>query len=235
MLTAFFIVSAVAAQNSGGTASQQGSLNLLVFKGIYGSDGLKLRKQTLETISTALSQGNTSDEIYSALEYMSMEGLKNKALNNRSLVLNDYAEIRLKVAAQLGTMGTAKAAAILIQLCDAETDLTVLRETLKALGDIGINENDSAVKAIVWKVRGFNQLRADNNIEGVLIAAVDAIDKIDKKNDGVKNQWVLEDAVEFLDAVSRNEKISRKRPEGQVPVQERAKQVKEDMVRRAKR
>jgi hypothetical protein len=232
MLTTLFIVSAIAAQDSGGTASQQGSLNLMVFKGIYGSDGLRLRNQTLETIAQAFSQGNTSDEIYAALEYMSMEGLKNKALNNRSQVLNNYAEIRLKVAAQLGTMGTAKAATILIQLCDAETDLYALRGTIKALGDIGINENDNATKAIVWKVRGFNQLKPDNNIEAVIIAAVDALDKINNKNDGFKNQWVFDDTIEFLDNVSRNEKLSKRRPAGQVSVQEHAKQVKEEMMRK---
>ena len=224
MLTAFFIASAVAAQDSGGTAPSQASLNLMVFKGIYGADGLAIRKKTLESINTAVEQGNTSDEIYEALEYMSVEGIKNKTME-RGQLLNNYPDIRQLVAAQLGRMGTAKATEILIQMCNAEKlDLYVLRDTIKALGDIGINENDTTIRAIIWNVRNFSPSRPDSATDRVIYSAVDAVDKIDKKNDGIKNQKDLSDVQEFLKRVSDGHFST--------PVRDRAKHVLEDILRR---
>jgi len=228
MLTVFFIVSVVAAplaaQDSGGATTQQDSLNLMVFKGIYGPDGLTIRKKTLESIREAASQGNTSDEIYTALEFMSMEGLKNKTME-KGQVLNNYPDIRQMVAAQLGRMGTAKATELLIQLCNAEkNDLYVLQETIKALGDIGINENDNTIKNIIWNVRNFNPSRPDIIIDRVMLSAVDALDKIEIKNNGIKNQKDFKDVQDFLKRVSDGHFST--------PVRDRAKHVLEEMLRR---
>jgi hypothetical protein len=226
-LTAFFIMSAAAAraQDSGGAATQQqASLNLMVFKGIYGPDGLTIRKKTLESINDAVEQGNTSDEIYDALEYLSMEGIKNRAMI-RGQLLNNYPDIRQMAAAQLGRMGTAKATELLIQLCNAEKlDLYVLRDTIKALGDIGINENDITIRTIIWNVRNFNPSRPDSVTDRVVYSAVDALDKIEKKNEGIKNQKDFIDVQDFLKRVSDGHFST--------PVRDRAKQALEDILRR---
>jgi len=231
ILAAFCILSSVAAQEQSGPPPRQGGLNLTAFKGIYGSDGLELRKRTLDSIGESVSQGNTGDEIYEALEYLSMEGLKNRALQKGQL-LNNYPDIRLLSAAQLGRLGTEKAANILVQICNSETDLYVLRETIKALGDIGINDNDNTVKTIAWKVRGYNRRVPDNIVESVILSSIDAFDKIDKKNDGIKNQAVFKDIIEFLELVSKNDNFSRWRGQGQISIQDRAKNVKEELLRR---
>jgi len=224
MLTAFFIVSAVIAQDSGGTAPRQASLNLMVFKGIYGPDGLAIRKKTLQSINDAVEQGNTSDEVYAALEYMSMEGTKNRTME-RGQVLNNYPDIRQMVAAQLGRIGTAKASEILIQMCNAEKlDFYVLRDTIKALGDIGINENDATIRTIIWNVRNLSPNRPDSVIDRVIYSAVDAVDKIEKKNEGIKNQKDFLDVQDFLKRVSDGHFST--------PVRDRAKQALEDILRR---
>jgi len=225
-LTVLFITSAAAAQaqDSGGTAPRQASLNLMVFKGIYGADGLAVRKKTLESINNAVEQGNTSDEIYAALEYMSVEGTKNRAME-RGQLLNNYADIRQMVAAQLGRIATPKATEILLQMCNAEKlDLYVLCDTIKALGDIGINENDATIRAIVWNVRNINPSRPDSAVDRVIYSAVDALNKIEMKNDGIKNQKDLSDVQDFLKRVSDGHFST--------PVRERAKHVLEDIVRR---
>ena len=225
MLTAFFIMSAVAvrAQDSGGAAPK--SLNLMVFKGIYGADGLSIRKKTLKDIEDAVEQGNTSDEVYAALEYMSMEGLKNKSME-RGKIINDYPEIRGMVAGQLGKLATAKATDILIQLCNAERkdEYYVMQKIIIALGDIGINENDNTIKNIIWNVRGYNPRRPDTFIDRVIYSAIDAVDKIEKKNDGIKNQKEFDDVQEFLKRVSEGHFST--------PVRDRAKHVLEEILRR---
>jgi len=234
-LAAFFIVSAVAAQEPGGNAPRQGAprqLNLTAIKAVYGPDGLELRKKALENIREAAGSDNTGDDIYAALEYMSMEGLKNKTLSEKGHVLNNYPDIRLAAAVQLGKLGTEKAANILLQICNSETDLYVLYETIKALGDIGFNDNDKTVKTILWKVQGYNQRTPDNAVESVILSAIDAFEKIDKKNDGIKNQGVFKNVLEFLERVSKNESVSKWRGEGRISIQERAKLAREELTRR---
>jgi len=233
LLAALFTASASPAQDQSGNASGQGGLNLTVFKDVSDySDGLEIRKKTLESIRDAVSQGNTSDEIYEALEFMSKEGLNNNA-NNRNTVRNDYPDIRREVAVQLGKMGTERAANILVKMCDRkEKDFYVLLEVIRALGDIGLNENDIVVNRIYETVRGLNELPPNNIVtENVIFSAIDAFDKIDKKNGGFKNKAVFNTVLDFLERVSKNESFPG-RPEGRISVRVRAKNVKEELLRR---
>jgi hypothetical protein len=236
-LTAFFIMSAVAAplaaQDSGGRASgggtqRQNSLDVNSLRDVTGPDGLDYRNKMLKDIAEAVSAGDVSDEVYAVLDYMSREGLANKTIRQGQL-LNDYPTIRRQVAEQLGKIGTAKAAGILIQLCRNENSaLDVQRETIRALGDIGVNENGTTVTVLIFKLRGFNERNPDSDVERVLLAAVEAFDKIDKKNNGFANQ--SKEVQEFLDNVAKNKRFPR-RP-NQPTLDERAKQVLEDMIKR---
>ena len=221
-LMVFFIASVSAAQDSGGGTLRQNRPDLNRFKSVYGSDGLELRKTILKEIGDS---GDTSDEIYAALEYMSLEGLKNNVME-RGRLQNNYPEIRELAAEQLGRMGTAKAADLLIQLCNAEQkeEYYVLQKAIKELGDIGINENDKTAKAILWKVRVYNPRSPDTSIERVIISAIYALDKIDQKDDGIKNPENFRETQTFLDRVNKGH-FSR-------PVQEYAKKVLEEVLRR---
>jgi len=231
-LTALFIVSAAAAQDAGGRTSgggtqQQLRLDVNGLRDSVGPDGLDTRNKMLKEIGEAVARGDISDEIFTALDYMSKEGLSNKTIRQGQL-LNDYYTVRRQVAAQLGKIGSAKAVDILILLCRNETNLDVLRETIRALGDIGSNENGSTVSNILFKLRGFNERPPDSDVERVILAAVEAFDNIDKKNNGLANQ--SKEVQEFLDNVSRNKRFPKR--QNQVPVDERAKQVLEEMIRR---
>ena len=229
-LMAFFIVSASFAQDAGGTASDGGTqrqvrMDLNRFRTVYGSDGLEMRKKILNDIGEAVKQGNTNDEIYAALEYMSMEGLKNRSME-RGRIQNDYPQIRADVAEQLGKIGTEKAAEILIQQCRNEQNeqYNILEKIINALGDIGINENGATVKNILWRVRVYNPAYPDTSVERVIAPAIYALYKIEKKNDGFKNEDDLKDVQTFLDRVNKGH-FTR-------PVQDYAKKVLEEILRR---
>jgi len=232
-LTALFIVSAAAAQDAGGRTSgggtqRQNRLDVNLLRDSVGPDGLDTRNKMLKDIGDAVAKGgDISDEVYTALDFMSKEGLSNKTIRQGQL-LNDYPTVRRQVAAQLGKIGSAKAVDILILLCRNETTLDVLRETIRALGDIGSNENGSTVSNILYKLQGFNGRPADSDVERVILAAVEAFDKIEKKNNGLGNQ--AKEVQEFLDNVSKNDRFPRRA--NQTSVQERAKQVLEEIIKR---
>jgi len=219
-LMALIIVSAIAAQDG---EQQQTRMDLNGFKTVYDADGLEMRNRLLKDIGEAITNGNSNDDILAALEYMSMEGLKNIA-RARGKVLNNYPSVRLQVSVQLGKTGSAKASEILNQVLNNENDLYVLQETFNSLGELGFNENDATVKAIIWKLRTYNPRSPDALVDRVVLAAINALDKIERKNNGIKNQDDFREVQALLDKINKGH-FSR-------PVQERAKKVLEDMLRR---
>jgi len=226
-LMAFFIMSAAIAQDSGGKTRQQLRLDVNSIKDTTGSEGLDKRNKMLKDIDEALARGETSDEIYAALDFMSREGLANKIMRLGQLI-NNFPTVRQQVAVELGKMGTTRAAEILIQLCRNETVPYVQWEVIRALGDIGVNENGNTVSVIIFKLQGINERNPDSNNERIIRSAIEAFDKIDKKNNGFGNQ--AKQVEEFLDNVSRNKRFTRQA--NQVSVDERAKQVLEEILRR---
>jgi HEAT repeat protein len=228
-LTALFIMSAAAAQDAGGGTQRQNriDLNLNSLKDTTGSEGMDKRNKMLKDIGEAVAGGDISDDIYAALDYMSKEGLANRIMRQGQL-LNNFPTVRQQVAVELGKIGTARAADILIQLCRNETVPYVQWEVIRALGDIGINENDTTVTIILFKIRGINEREPDADNERIIRSAIDAFDKIDIKNNGLANQ--SKQVQEFLDNAFKNKKFPRR--QNQVPVDERAKQVLEEMLRR---
>jgi len=222
MLMALFVLSASAAQDSGEAAPRQNRPDLNRFKTVYDSDGLQIRKTVLKEIGDIIAQGDISDDIYATLEYMSMEGLKIRS----SQLQSGFPEIRELVAEQYGKIGTAKATDLLILLCNAEQkeEYYVLQKTIRSLGDIGINENDKTVRTILGKVRVYNPRSPDSSMERVIISAIYALDKIDQKNDGIKSNEDFREVQTFLDRVNKGH-FTR-------PVQEYAKKVMEEILRR---
>jgi hypothetical protein len=238
-LTAFFIVSAVAAplaaQDAGGRASSGGTqrqtpLDINSLRDVTGSEGMDRRNKMLKEIAEVVAKGgDISDEIYAALEYMSKEGLTNKTYRQGQL-LNDYPTVRRQVVDQLGKIGTAKATDILIQLCRNETVPDIQWEAISALGSIGINENGKTVDAIfsIQKLRRYDgHSTTDTDFERIVSSAIDAFDKIDKKNNGIGNR--SKQVQEFLDNISKKHFPRRG---DQVSIQDRAKQVLEDMIKK---
>jgi len=233
-LIACFIASAAAAQDAGGGASgggtqRQNRLDVNSIKDITGPDGQYKRTELLKDIREAIAGGDTSDEIYTALEYMSKEGMANRT-NNQGNMINDYPTIRRDVAIELGKMGTAKATDILIMMCRNETVFDVQREAINALGNIGINDNGKTVDAIftIPLLRRYKgRSTTDIDFERLVSSAIDAFEKIDKKNDGLGNK--SKDVQEFLDDISKKHFPRRG---NQVPIHDRAKKALEDMLRK---
>lgn len=231
-LTAFFIVSAVvaplAAQDSGGAAQRQLQIDINSIKDITGPDGREKRNKLLKDIGEAVAKGDTSDDIYAALEYISKEGLTNRT-NNQGSMTNDYPDIREGAVKELGRMGTAKAADILILLCGNETVFDVQKNIIDALGNIGINENGRTVGGI-FRIPLLQRYSArsttDINFIRLANSAIDAFDKIDKKNNGLGNR--AKEVQEFLDVISKKQ-FPRL---GDLILHERAKKLLEELLRR---
>jgi hypothetical protein len=191
----------------------QESIELMVIRETSRAESRDQKMVALEYIGEAIDRGNKGEDIRQALEYLSMEGVLNKARENGRLV-NNFPDVRRQAARYLGTLGTPEAKATLLRICVADNEPMVLQEAVKSLGDIGLNDNDETVNTISWIVTRFNVLNPDNLLA---LSAVDAFAKIAEKNKGIKDP----NAVRVLILISEGPYIK--------PVQERAKQVLLDL------
>ncbi|MDR1127087.1 MAG: HEAT repeat domain-containing protein [Treponema sp.] len=104
-----------------------------------------VKMAALSLIEEMLEGDNGKDEeIFSALEFLSLEGVVNKERLN-GVIVNSYPSVRLRAAKSLGSFGGNEAHRVLMQMLRAETETIVLTETVRALAKIGIAPEDEAV------------------------------------------------------------------------------------------
>jgi hypothetical protein len=220
LLTAGLAVSAAVGQTK--TTNQemsveesylQESIELMVIRETSRADSRDQKMVALEYIGEAIGRGNKGEDIRQALEYLSMEGVLNKARENGRLV-NNFPDVRRQAAKYLGDLGTAEAKTTLLRICVADNEPMVLQEAVKSLGDIGMNDNEETVATISWIVTRFDMLNPDNLLA---LSAIDAFSKIAEKNNGIKDP----NAIRMLIRISEGNYIN--------PVKERARQVLMDV------
>jgi hypothetical protein len=219
----FSALAAVFAQNSGTGASNremsveesylQESVELMVIRETSRADTRDQKLVALEYIGEAIERGNTGEEIRGALEYLSMEGVMNKARENGRLV-NNFPDVRRQSAKYLGDLGTPEAKNTLLKIVVADPEPMVLQEAVKSLAKIGLNDNDETVNAIAWIVTRFDVLNPDNLLA---LSAVDAFAVLAEKNGGIKDP----NAIRTLIRISEGNYIK--------PVQEKARAVLMDL------
>jgi HEAT repeat protein len=142
-----------------------------------------MKMVALEYIGEAIGNGNTSDDIRQALEYLALEGSVNQTRESGRL-MNNYPDVRTKAATYLGDLGTEEAKDTLIKVLLADTEPMVLTEAVKSLGRIGLNEEEQTVEAIAWVVTRFDVLNPDNLLA---LSALDAFERIAEANGGIKD------------------------------------------------
>jgi HEAT repeat protein len=213
---AFFAVSMIMGQTSNSNDEMsveesylQESVELMVIRETSRADSRDQKLVALEYIGNAIDRGNTGEEVRAALEYLSMEGVMNKARENGRLV-NNFPDVRRKAAEYLGDLGTPEAQSTLIRIVVADPEPMVLQEAIKSLAKIGLNENEEAVNAIAWIVRRFDVLNPDNLLA---LSAVDAFEKIAERNGGIRDPNVIQTLIRIAEGPYIK------------PVQDRARQV----------
>jgi hypothetical protein len=218
----FSVLAAVFAQNSTGSSNRemsveesylQESVELMVIRETSRADTRDQKLVALEYIGEAIDRGNNGEEIRAALEYLSMEGVMNKARENGRLV-NNFPDVRRQSAKYLGDLGTPEAKNTLLKIVVADPEPMVLQEAVKSLAKIGLNDNEETVNAIAWIVTRFDVLNPDNLLA---LSAVDAFAVIAEKNGGIKDP----NAIRTLIRISEGNYIR--------PVQEKARAVLMDL------
>jgi len=168
-----------------------------------------MKMVALEYIGEAIDRGNKSDEIRSALEYLSLEGVVNVSREN-GRVINNFPDVRKAAVAYLGKLGTAEAKDTLLKVVNRDTEPMVITEAIRSLGIIGMNNADEVTTTIALTVSRFNMLNPDNFMA---LSALDAFSRIAAANNGIKDRFVVETILKISDGAYIR------------PVQDRAKEL----------
>ena len=217
ILSALLAISAFAQQSRDEMTIEQSylqqTLENMIIRESARAESRESKLIALEYIDAAIDNGNTSAEVKQALEFLSMEGSRSVARENGRIV-NNFPDVRRLAAKYLGKFGGEEAKDILVEILKAENEPMVLQEAIKSLGDIGLNEGNEVIAAIVWVVRRFDNLNPDNLLA---IATMDAFEKIAKNNGGLNST----EAIQLLVRFSEGYYVT--------PVREKARQLLADL------
>ena len=185
----------------------QESIELMIIREQSRAESRDMKMVALEFISDAIDRGNTSAEIHSTLEFLSLEGVVNP-VRTEGRVVNNFPDVRVRAATQLGRLGTPAAVTTLISMVARDNEPMVLTEAIKALGQIGSDPNGDAVNTIAWTVNRFNNLNPDNLLA---LSAIEAFERLSDASGG----HLSHAAVQTLIRIAEGSYIR--------PVQERAR------------
>jgi len=187
----------------------QEAVDLMIVRETSKQDSLEQKLIALAFIGSLIEQGSTNEEIRTTLERLSLEGTNVQA-REKGRLKNDYPEVRRQAARYLSAFGSEEAKIALIKVCVSDNEPLVLQEAIKSLGIIGRDTDGEAVGTIVWVANKFHNTISPDNL--IALAAIDALDKIAKKNKNVR-----EDAFNLLIKISEGSYSP--------PVREKARQT----------
>jgi HEAT repeat protein len=175
---------------------RQESVELMIIREQSRSESLEMKLIALEYIRDAIDRGNTGTEIQGSLEYLGMEGVLNKTLEN-GRVTNDHPEVRRIAATYLGDLGTPEAKNTLIRLIRIDREPMVLQEAIKSLGKIGNNDNNEVIDAISGVVDRRNNLGQPDNL--LAFSALEAYDQIARTNGGLHDPMAIQTIIRIAE------------------------------------
>ncbi|MCD6123315.1 MAG: HEAT repeat domain-containing protein [Spirochaetales bacterium] len=150
------------------------------------SNDRDMKLKALNDLEKQINEGSVNKdnrEVEFVLEYLSMEGIGRKVLENRRLT-NYFPEVRRRSCNLLGKIGGEQAKNALIAVLLNDNEPMVKSEAAYALGNIGLNDNNEVVKALLFALNQQDPTRVDNNFAYAIILS---LEKIAKKNNGIKD------------------------------------------------
>jgi len=193
----------------------QESIEMMIIREQSRGESRDMKMVALEFIGDAIARGNTNPEIHATLEFLSLEGIVNLTRES-GRVVNNFPDVRVRAATQLGQLGTPEAVTTLTLMVARDNEPMVLVEAIRALGLIGSDPTGEVINTIAWTVNRFSNLNPNNLLA---LSAIEAIERISAANGGI----VAPVAVQTLFRIAEGNYIR--------PVQERARMALSDLRR----
>ena len=157
LLAAFCVLPLAAQDDSIMTVEEAylSSAESVIIKELGRTTGRDAKQVALQYIEEAINGGRMSSDVMDVLKELSGEGVFNTVREN-GRVVNNYPDVRMKACELLGKVGTKEAVKTLVSVLYVDSEPSVVTSAVKALCEIGDNENNEVVSMINWIARKFD-------------------------------------------------------------------------------
>ena len=177
-LTTFILGAGAFAQSSKNETSVESeymsSMEDIVITEMANSDQRDNKLVALQYLEAAADKRNVSPDMVRALDLLSGEGISTQS-RTKGRLANNYPDIRAKACDILGKIGTEEAAYVLTNVVKNDNEPWVLSRAIRALGEIGSNEDDKVTDTIAFIS---NRVEVLNPTSSLANEIVDAYEKL---------------------------------------------------------
>jgi len=159
----------------------QESIETMVIKEQSQSENKDMKLVALQYAQQAVDAGRKNEDIRKALEYLALETstvVIRSAGTGR--VLNDFPDIRAKACDLLANFPSPDTKDALIKVTLAEREPMVLSASIRALGKLGMNDDDQVTQVIAFIVNRFDVLYPDNSLAFEALVAFERLSTVNK-------------------------------------------------------
>ncbi len=150
------------------------SMDDVIITELANADERENKEVALQYLNEAVENGNVSPDMMVALEHLAGEGINTQS-RTKGRVMNNYPEIRREACIILGKVGTDDAAKTLNKIMKTDNEPMVLSAAVRALGEIGYNDNDEVSNAIAFYA---NKVETLNPTSSLAFEVVNAYEKL---------------------------------------------------------
>ena len=165
-----------------------GSAESIIVRELVRSSGYDAKLIALSYIEEAVGDGGGGSDVFDSLTALAGEGMLT-VIREEGRVVNNYPDIRRRACELLGKTGSEQAVPTLISLIYVDNEPSVISAAIKALADIGYNDNDRTVEMINWVARKFNTVLPTTNL------AFEILDAYEKLGPSVENKSAMADSI----------------------------------------
>ncbi|MBO5137422.1 MAG: HEAT repeat domain-containing protein [Spirochaetaceae bacterium] len=150
------------------------SVEGVIIRELSQADDRDNKMVSLQYIEEALSGGRESPDIQAALDSLAGEGITSQSRTNGRLV-NNFPDVRAKACELLAQMPTEESKTTLVKVALADNEPMVVAAAIRSLGEIGINENDEVVSAIIWAQKKYATLNPTSSLAFEILTAFEKL------------------------------------------------------------
>lgn len=176
----------------------QSSIETQIIKSEAESSSRDLKLIALNDLKIMNEEGrlNPDDPVIIDIVYSLANEGSNNIVKENGRVINNYPTVRREACELLGNIGGQLAAEALLLTLENETEPMVLAEAVVALGKNAEGDQNKITAMIIQVMHTQNAIQKDHNFA---YAALVALEKIAKRNEGINNPEVFEEIAAIAD------------------------------------